>query len=74
MIHCWHRPGRMSPSGAYVTCRHCGVLIDWCPCVGPHYRSVDVGCTACHGSMWVAVVRGRGDVFRERLQRDELDA
>lgn len=66
-MNCWHRPGPYSPSGTYVTCRHCGVAIEFCPCVGPTYRSVDDDCPACRGSMWVAVVRGRAQKFRDYL-------
>jgi hypothetical protein len=61
VIYCWHRPGRII--GRAMTCRHCGVAIDWCPCIGIHFRSVDDGCGACLGSMWVAIVRSR----REKL-------
>lgn len=66
MQFCWHRPGKMVRST--VTCRTCGVAIDWCPCVGPHFRSVDDHCKACGGSMWVAIVRGRIGKFRELLE------
>lgn len=52
-MKCWHRPGKAL--FRWVFCRHCGVLIQWCPCVGPHFRSVDDDCRMCHGSMWVAV-------------------
>jgi hypothetical protein len=55
---CWHRPGRSTRSGL-VTCRHCGVGIEECPCVGQWSRSVDHDCFACCGSMWVAIVRGK---------------
>ena len=53
---CFHRPGRMR--GAIVTCRYCGVAIEYCPCTGDHWRRVDPDCPGCGGSMWVAIVRG----------------
>jgi hypothetical protein len=52
--------------GERVTCRHCGVLIEQCPCV-KLFRSVDDECRCCNGSMWVAVVRGRIAKFAEFL-------
>jgi len=67
MISCWHRPGKMSPSGKLVTCRNCGALIEWCPCVGETFRSCDKNCVACLGSMWVATMRSRLAKFRDFL-------
>jgi hypothetical protein len=66
-LDCWHRPGKLTRSGI-VTCRNCGVAIEWCPCVGPHFRSVDHDCSACRGSMWVAIQRGRAAKFREYIE------
>lgn len=68
MMLCWHQPGRMSLSGKLVTCRHCGVAIEYCPCVGPTFRSLNHDCTLCLGSMWVAVVRGWRLQFRAYLE------
>ena len=58
-IWCWHRPGKISPSGKSVTCRNCGALIEWCSCVSETFRHCDKNRAGCGGSMWVAVVRGR---------------
>lgn len=65
-MNCFHRPGRII--GHTVTCRRCGVAIEYCPCVGPHFRSVDDHCHACNGSMWVAIVRSAATKFREYLE------
>jgi hypothetical protein len=54
---CWHRPGRTLASKT-VVCRHCGVAIEYCPCVDDTYRKCNRNCSACGGSMWVAIVRG----------------
>jgi hypothetical protein len=56
MEPCWHRPGRMTRRGT-MTCRHCGVAVEFCPCTDAGYRHYDPKCLACRGSMWVAVVR-----------------
>jgi hypothetical protein len=68
IIWCWHRPGRMSPSGNSVTCRNCAALIEWCPCVGETFRHCEKNCGGCGGSMWVAVVRSRLANFRNYLE------
>lgn len=65
-VLCWHRPGRMVRQT--VTCRHCGVAIEMCPCVGPYLRSVDSDCRACHGGGWVSLVRGAVAKFREYVE------
>jgi hypothetical protein len=67
---CWHRPGRTFGRSCRRACRYCGVEVDWCPCVGLYYRSVDDECRACHGSMWVAVVRGNQAKIAELMLRD----
>jgi hypothetical protein len=64
---CFHRPGRSTKSGI-VTCRHCGVAIEQCSCVGQWSRSVDHNCTACLGSMWCAIVRGWRAKLAEALE------
>jgi hypothetical protein len=70
MMHCacWHRPGRTR--NGVMTCRHCGVAIQWCPCAqsGSPYRSVDHGCRCCQGSQFVAVVRSERSKFAEALE------
>jgi hypothetical protein len=66
-VTCFHRPGRSTKSGI-VTCRHCGVAIEQCSCVGQWSRSVDHNCTACLGSMWVAIVRGWRAKLSEALE------
>ena len=64
-IHCWHRPGRVTRSGV-VTCRYCGVAIDWCSCVNTFtFRNAIPDCDICEGSWWVAVIRGQRDKFAE---------
>ena len=68
MICEFHRTGRMVRG--IVACRHCGVAIEYCPCVGPHFRSVDHDCNACHGSMWVAIVRGNRAKIAEVMMMD----
>lgn len=68
---CWHRPGRSTASGT-VLCHHCSVAIEWCPCVdreGSAYRKYDPHCPACHGSMWVSIVRSARAKFDELLAR-----
>lgn len=55
---CWHRPGRKTKSGI-ITCRHCGVAIEGCPCEGQWYRSANPDCPCCFGSAWLAIVRGK---------------
>jgi hypothetical protein len=65
-IQCWHRPGVLSPSRTRYTCRHCGVLIEECPCV--QWRMVDDRCCYCHGSGFVAVVRGWITKIRDLLE------
>lgn len=64
--YCWHRPGRRIRFG--VLCRHCGVLIEECPCV--EWRKVRSDCPLCQGGGWVAVVRGRRAKFAELLAED----
>lgn len=66
--YCWHRPGLRIRSG--VLCRHCGVLIDWCPCAGEYFRHVEPDCSCCRGSQWAAVVRGRRSKFVELMLED----
>lgn len=71
-VLCWHRAGRTI--GHTVTCRHCGVAIEYCPCVGPHFRSVDTDCDLFNGSMWIAIVRGAAEKFLEYFDRDDTAA
>lgn len=59
---CWHRP---RPNAKHLVCAFCGVLIEECPCVV--WRVPYGDCTACDGSGWVAVVRGKGEKFAEYL-------
>jgi hypothetical protein len=63
---CWHRPSKQIRS-SYVTCRHCGVVIEECPCVPAGARKVDDKCPACLGSGYVAFVRSRYARYREAL-------
>lgn len=62
---CWHRPGRAA--GRWMTCRHCGVAIEWCPCV-LNYRNVNARCRICSGSGWVAIVRSQKAKFAEYIE------
>lgn len=66
---CWHRPGRQTRSGSR-TCRHCGIWIEYCPCVGDYFRKVDDDCLYCCGSGWVAVVRSAAAMARELLEQE----
>jgi hypothetical protein len=61
---CWHRPGPYTRNHN-VTCRHCGVIIEYCPCVNETFRKCDPNCRCCRGSMWVAVARSRTQKLRE---------
>lgn len=45
--------------GKVVTCRHCLVAIEYCPCTGEYFRKVEADCRYCHASMWVGVVRSQ---------------
>ena len=67
---CFHRPGKTVRG--IVTCRHCRVAIEFCPCVNETFRKVDDNCAACLGSMWVAIVRGRAEKFKEFVALAEL--
>lgn len=64
MQPCWHRPGRLTRSGA-VTCRHCAVAVEECPCVDETHRKVNSQCEACFGGGWVAIVKGWRTKLRE---------
>lgn len=66
VVMCWHMPGRLTRRGA-VKCRNCGVLIEYCPCVGETYRSVNHDCRYCFGSMWVGVAPGWKSILRAFL-------
>jgi hypothetical protein len=61
-VRCWHR---LRMRGKIHLCRHCGVLIEECPCVS--YRVSDANCPCCSGSGWVSVVRGHVAKFQEFL-------
>lgn len=61
---CWHRAGRIV--GRWLTCRHCGVAIEECPCVSYH-RVVDESCWCCFGSGYVAIVRSYRAKLRELI-------
>lgn len=62
---CWHRPGKMVRN--CLTCRHCGVAIEECPCMPVTARKVDDNCPACLGSGFVAIVRTRYAKYREEI-------
>lgn len=66
MIFCWHRPG--GKVGSTVTCRHCRVAIEICPCVDEFERKVNDHCPLCRGSMWLAVVRSARAQFAQLLE------
>lgn len=69
-MNCWHQAGRQTRRGV-VTCRHCGVAIEYCPCTGETFRHVDHNCRYCHGSMWVAIVRGPRAAFQAYCESKE---
>lgn len=68
---CFHRPGIVTRQGT-VTCRNCGVAIEYCPCLDLYGRKCDPDCHACLSSMWVSIVRGRRSKIREVLQLTEI--
>lgn len=61
-MYCWHRPGPLSPTGSFRTCRHCRVAIQVCEC-DTCYRKPDPTCEVCGGSGWRAIVRGQAATF-----------
>lgn len=63
---CWHRPGVVR--GVWVTCRHCGVAIERCPCAGEYERKVNSDCVMCGGSTWVSFVRSAKAMFASYLE------
>lgn len=56
-FYCWHKAGRQT-RGGIVTCRHCGIGVEECPCL-TWSRSPNDECPMCEGSGWVAMVRSR---------------
>ncbi len=66
-MNCWHRAGRMSPSGKVRTCRHFGVAVQECPCVD-WSRSPKSDCPCCSGSGFVAIVRGKLAKFADYVE------
>jgi hypothetical protein len=63
-VLCWHR---LRIVRRRHLCRYCGVQVEQCPCV--INRVEDARCVACHGSGWVAVVRGSAAKFAEYVSR-----
>lgn len=63
-VRCFHR---LRIEGRHHVCRHCGVLIEECPCV--EWRQIKKGCPCCFGGGWVAVVTGHIVKFAEYLAR-----
>lgn len=49
-------------------CRHCGVLIEECPCV--RNRVPQGSCELCMGSGWLSVVRSETERFLEYVALD----